>query len=128
MQLPQAHIVPILIPNQGQGYRLDQTFTSHVSHGSIVVPSGFEYDGGSAPRWTWSVFGMLPDGINREAALVHDYLYRYGVPFSNRLLIDALFYTMLKDYGIDQRRAKVAYYAVRLFGGRRFKTTRISKL
>ncbi len=83
------------------------------------MPEGFKYDGASTPRILWWV---LPrDGVHRAAALIHDYLYVFegdmpdGQTFT-RKQADALFYKMLKDYGVASWRAAVAYRAVRIAG------------
>lgn len=129
MKLPRAHIVPVRLSNNRLGYRLEQHFTSAPQHFHIGVPAGFEYDGGSAPRWSWSLFGMLPDGLHREATLVHDYLYRYNTNhIYTRLLVDCIFRAMLRDYGVATLKAKIAYVAVRLCGRRRWKKYKKQKV
>lgn len=43
----------------------------------IRVARGFLYDAASVPRLLWTCSGMTPDGLQRLAALLHDFLYRH---------------------------------------------------
>ena len=43
--------------------------------GSITVPIGFSTDFNSIPRGLWN---LLPPDEYGEAAVIHDYLYRFG--------------------------------------------------
>lgn len=78
---------PLIIPIDGEPYGLnkyrayelveDYTYYWKIdgTHYRIHIPAGFKYDGASVPRFVWSIIGLLPDGLGRAAALVHDYLY-----------------------------------------------------
>jgi hypothetical protein len=102
----------------------------------IVVPVGFLYDGASVPRVAWTLSGVLPDGLIRAAALVHDWLYRYKgrLPAGSyqyrdqagnwqdyyaawsRKDADRLFGRMMREAGMSKRRRRLAYRTVRWFG------------
>lgn len=89
-----------------------------------VVGAGFRFDGASI-RYRW-VNALIPR-YGREiliAAAVHDWYYsdgRHLIPAGvgdRRLWCDQLFYRMLRAAGVNLVRARSAYRAVRLFGGR----------
>jgi hypothetical protein len=102
----------------------------------ITVPAGFIFDGASVPRIAWTISGILPDGLIRAAALVHDWLYRYkgNLPegsyqylapdgnWSNLYAIwsrknsDRLFGRIMREARVPKRKRRAAYRAVRLFG------------
>ncbi len=50
--------------------------------GTIIVPEGFVTDFNSIPRVLWNI---LPPDEDGEAAVLHDYLYRYGRLFNRPL-------------------------------------------
>jgi len=102
----------------------------------IVVPAGFLYDGASVPRIAWTLSGILPDGLIRAAALVHDWLYRYRghIPTGSYQYLDQagtwqdyyaawsredadrLFGRMMREAGMSKRSRRTASRAVRWFG------------
>lgn len=103
----------------------------------LRIPKGFQYDGASVPRLLWSLTGLLPDGLIRSAALVHDVFYRFdGCPplgwlyeymagewyeakrGFDRAYVDRLFRDIGKADG--EKRAGWAYRGVRI-GARRWK-------
>lgn len=77
-----------------------------------VVPAGFVFDGASVPRMLWSF--LDPAGEAFEAACVHDYFYETGL--KTKEFADKAFKLMLILYGVNERKAEVAYRAVRRFG------------
>jgi len=77
----------------------------------IDVPVGFKTDGASVPRIFWAFFN--PVGELFEAAIIHDYQYRFKV--GTKKEADKRFYKIAKMYGA--KRAIFAYYAVK-FGGK----------
>lgn len=100
------------------------------------VPVGFIYDGASVPQIVWTVSGIIPDGLIRAAALVHDYLYVYrgAVPRGTyqklidgnwvdlewvwtRREADKMFCRIMRESGVPRSKRRMAYRAVRLFGG-----------
>ncbi|MBI1268367.1 MAG: DUF1353 domain-containing protein [Cryomorphaceae bacterium] len=126
---------PDIRPISEGGYRLEQDYIYSDRSGvttldivTFVVKKGFEYDGASVPRALWSVTGISPDGLNRAAALIHDYIYVakgnvliYAGAIKCALHItraqaDRLFLDMLKKSGVGWRSRHTQYLAVRLFG------------
>jgi hypothetical protein len=136
---------PSLIPISDVGpyrYQLEKDFTyrwrAEKKTWIITIPAGFTSDGASSPRWVWTLAGITPDGLHRAAALVHDFLYRYGgrLPFGSfnrwnemserwepvavpwtRKQVDKLFANMLAEYGVSKTRRRMMYLAVRMMGG-----------
>lgn len=105
---PQPDLRPMC--ESGELYILMEDFT----YAGLTVPKGFRCDGASVPRYLWH---LLPrDGMHRCAALIHDYLYVNHSGYT-RKEADFLFKSIMDDYGIVSWRAKLAYMAVRLFGG-----------
>lgn len=89
------------------GYRLEEDFSytwmtnynDTMRLHRISVKAGFEYDGNSIPRWLWTLLGMLPDGLNRAAGLIHDFIYRHrgNMPIgSYEVQIDGLWYPRIQ--------------------------------
>lgn len=131
---------PVLLENGQEGYKLDENYPySWYTKGLqriITVPEGFLYDGASVPRIVWTLSGVLPDGLIRAAALVHDFIYRnkgklpknsYGsiiegvyVDFSahhwKRKDADKLFARIMRESGVSVIKRRAAYLAVRSFG------------
>jgi hypothetical protein len=89
----------------------------------IYVPQGFHSDGLSAPRATWTIIGMPPDGLYRAAACIHDFLYATGGGEQNftRKQSDDILLEIMTRLGISYFQRKSAYLAVRLFGGSHWK-------
>jgi hypothetical protein len=86
----------------------------------ITVPRGFQSDGLSAPRATWTLIGMPPDGYYRAAACIHDFLYSNGGVTKNKTYTreeaDKLLLEIMTRLGIEKLKCAEAYDAVRLFG------------
>ncbi len=80
------------------------------------VPAGFQTDFASVPRW---LHGLVPPmGKYALAALVHDYLYRYGEV--SRREADAVFWA-LSEYGkYGKWRSWLLYLVVRVLGWIRY--------
>ena len=137
------HAQPDIEPLPGDRYRLrrDHLYEwEHTSDGAstryrLGVPAGFVYDGASVPRLLWTITGYLPDGLQREAALLHDWLYVHeGAPpppsyrvFAEegwedcpevwtREAADRLFGRLMREAGVPKLRRRLAYRAVRLWG------------
>lgn len=139
MQLTQ----PINYPVSERGYKLYEPYTYIWAHNGIrykiTVPKGFEYDGASVPRICWSLTGIRPDGLIRAAATIHDFLYEHQgqLPAESflsttkfmgsemkpvnktwsRKQSDQLFARLLREKGVSKIRRRLAYIAVRVFGG-----------
>lgn len=113
---------PALIPILRDGverYQLLYDWAFWWKGASFVVPGGLIIDGASVPRLMWPF--MPPDGLHRGAALAHDYLYIlrgrsfYGHRF-NKAEADLVFYGLMREAGITDRKAYTAYAAVKWFG------------
>lgn len=94
------------------------------SYEDVHIPQGFRCDLSSVPRPLWWL--VAPFELSVAAPLVHDFLYRRGgtLPDSTRRYtrkeVDQLFLQVMLEEGVNPWRARVAYHAVRLFGGRAF--------
>lgn len=120
-----------------ENYRYAWTLASDGILREITVPRSLVYDGASAPRIVWTLSGILPDGLIRAAALVHDFLYihagklprgcygclkdgvwvdLYGAVWS-RKDADRMFARLMREAGVSKTQRRLAYTAVRLFGG-----------
>lgn len=97
----------------------------------ILVPENFETDLLSAPRFVWTLLALPPDGLYRNAAVVHDWLYTNqgyvdSIRFTRAECDGILLEVMRRMYGVDGKRISwiqrnLAYLAVRLFGGTHWK-------
>lgn len=104
----------ILTPAGFKTYKLVEPFTvTTKTLGTITVPKDFETDLASTPRLLWSV--IPPFGRYTQAAVVHDFLYR----LTNHIRkdCDLTFYELMIKYKTYKWKAKLMYYAVRMFGG-----------
>jgi hypothetical protein len=55
----------------------------------IRVPKGVRTDIASVPRLVWTLSGLTPDGLYRNAALIHDIIYMWCGEFPPRLVPEA---------------------------------------
>jgi hypothetical protein len=134
----QPFIVPVRSVEGKELYRLEAAYEyAWYAEGAgwkIRVQAGFIYDGASVP-WVGALLGIYPDGLQRAAALVHDYLYRFRgevpvgcfmknagsgwevvrVPWT-RVQVDKLFANMLAVAGVGRFRRRTMYLAVRAAG------------
>ena len=93
-------------------------------YSGFVVPRGFRLDLASVPRFLWSSIGILPDGMHRAAACMHDYLYQQGGNAKrdnqsfeyNRRFADKMFRDMMYELHLVKWHVIVLYLGVRLFG------------
>jgi len=131
---------PLNRPVGERAYELVADWTYEWKHDGIrrriTVPKGFVCDGASVPRLVWTLTGILPDGLIRAAALVHDWLYaHHGRPPSrsyqefrrgrwvamdavwSRAEADRLFARIMRDAGLGKARRRIAYLGVRVFAG-----------
>lgn len=79
-----------------------------------TVPKGFVTDGVSTPYLL--SFIVSPTGKAMKSAILHDYLLSMTDKGESRIGCDKAFYDALIDDGISKWRAKIMYYAVRLYG------------
>lgn len=96
----------------------------------VVVPAGATTDGASIPRMLWRVCGHPLQAPRVYAALLHDWLYggggggdgRAGAPCLREPAVtreeaDECYYALLRHFGVAGWRAKIEYWALRIFGG-----------
>jgi hypothetical protein len=135
---------PLNVPVSGNLYRLVEEYRYYFEKNGviscIIVPKGFTYDGASSPRISWTMSGIIPDGLIRPAALVHDWIYNFdgdlplgshtfytkGVWVSvitrwSRKDADRIFLKIMRQAGMDEFQSWLAYYAVRAFGWTKWK-------
>ena len=80
--------------------------------GTITIPAGFACDYASVPRLP-IVYMFFGDEAH-QAAVVHDYLYRYAVV--ERKVADRVFCEAMSVSGVGWKRYPM-FWGVRLFGG-----------
>jgi hypothetical protein len=93
---------------------------------TLEIPIGFEWDGATIPRITWSLIGYYPAGIMLAPSLWHDFIYiNKGLVVNmedgdvlkiSRKDCDKLFYEHCIAVGVKRLKALKMYYAIRLFG------------
>jgi hypothetical protein len=96
---------------------------------TFVVPKGFRCDLASVPRWLWPIISLVD--LSLIAPVAHDWIYKRGgvVESDGRTIIytrfeaDNLFLGLMWAAGVPEWRRWLAYLAVRLFGGRSWKST-----
>lgn len=122
--LPHADIDPI---DEAPTYRLNKAWACLLKLDGkltrIEIEKGYTYDGASIPRFArWLI---ERDGVHRESALLHDYLYECegfidfeldGL-FYNRKDADQIFRECLKSQGLASWKVFLMYNAVRIGGG-----------
>lgn len=82
--------------------------------GVLEIDAGFASDGASIPKWAQTGVSPRWEATSFPAALCHDALYM--TEFLYRKHCDMEFYRLLKLFGMSSFRAKLYYYAVRMFG------------
>lgn len=80
-----------------------------------TIPKGFVCDGASIPRFFWRWFGHPLEGNIIHGAIVHDFCYRTACV--TRKDADALFLSLMREYGVPVTKRVFIWLAVRLFGG-----------
>ena len=93
-------------------------FTTAKGSFQLTIPAGFITDGASIPRLLWPLFS--PTGKHMRAAVLHDYLYAQGASKLTRKAADQAFYDAMRASGVTPIRAKLMYWAVRVFGNSNF--------
>lgn len=127
---------PDLRPHSSGRYKLQADFAVPLLDAAgqgpytVTVPKGTIIDGASVPRLVWTLTGLTPDGLIRAGSTFHDYVYRERgyVPAElggcsrgiqvPREDADRIFLVLMLGARMVPWRAKMAYWAVRLFGGR----------
>jgi hypothetical protein len=125
-QLP----APVLTYLGGDRWRLEADYSYQDGSHRITVPAGFEFDLSSVPRAFWSL--IAPFELSVTAPLLHDFLYETGgdppagaiePPRTyTRREVDELFRSVMEQEGVPAWRRRLAYAAVRTFGGRAWKS------
>lgn len=92
----------------------------------ITAPKDFHTDLSSVPKWfRWAV-GRT--GTHLEASVIHDYLYvawqgsNFVPTESDRYFSDRVFLKAMEETRVGWLKHWIAYYAVRLFGKKAFRT------
>lgn len=100
-------------------WRIDKPI-EHILHNGdkLTIPSGWHTDFASVPRWLWSFFP--PYGDDLLAFIVHDYLYIERL--YDRKFADEEMRHIQKSLGAPSRRYQPIYRAVRMFGGKYWRT------
>lgn len=122
--LPHADIDPI---DEKPTYRLNKEWSCVIQVNGelklITIEKGYTHDGASIPKFARWLIDR--DGVHRESALLHDYLYENeGVVdleldsfFYNRKDADQIFRECLKFQGVSSWKVFLMYNAVRIGGG-----------
>ena len=122
--LPHADIDPI---DEAPTYRLNRTWVAVLRLDGvskrIQIEKGYTHDGASVPRFARWLIDR--DGVHRESALLHDYLYEnrgyidldMDSFFYNRKDADQIFRECLKFQGLASWKVFLMYNAVRIGGG-----------
>lgn len=106
-----------IIPNdtKWRRYRLLSPIDICLSNDKVIhIPSGFEWDGSSTPRFLWPI--LPPDGDFEIAALIHDYLYRIKPDWSNQKFADYEMYKWSKVVNKALIDNHTRFLGVRIFG------------
>jgi hypothetical protein len=92
---------------------------------TLTIPPGFKTDLASVPRILWVL--VARDELSFGGPIAHDFLYQCGgVPPAGtcypstktftRREVDALFSSLMREFGVVPWRRRAAWLAVRLFG------------
>jgi len=82
-----------------------------------TVPKGFKSDGVTVPRVFW--WFIPPAGSLFEAAIIHDYLYVYGV--GSKTFADIAFKQTATYHQATTLEITISFYVVSIFGRGNFK-------
>lgn len=101
--------------------RLDEDFTVSVWDVTgitirVTVPKGFTSDGASIPAILWPIIGPPMGSSHLIPAVVHDYLCVSSKTYPQRIVTDAIFFWLLKEYNVPYWKRCAMYLAVRWFG------------
>ncbi len=102
--------------SDGRKWKLVLPFKYHIGYrynkNVISVPRGFVTDFASVP---WVLWTFLPSwGKYGKAAIIHDYIYQSHV--RTRKEADEIFYEAMLVSGTPERKAKIMFWGVRLWG------------
>ena len=135
-----AFLEPYNGPKAKRGdYLLEQTFWVQWENEGVTyrirAPQGLITDVASIPRIVWSFSGLTPDGLYRNAAVIHDVLYMWQGDFPpgwfqklegefwvnasgkwSKDECDRMFLRIMKACGVDYNTRTKMYWAVKLCG------------
>jgi len=106
-----------LIPPYFRSGKLLDDFCVVTKSGKICAPKGFKTDFASVPRIFWRIFP--PWGVYSPAAVIHDYLYRYGSV--SRKAADDIFLEIMTTLKVPYWKRYSMYWAVRSCGAPSYK-------
>ncbi len=117
---------PEACPGGRQLYALERDFIfQSVAFGSITAPAGLLTDFASVPRLVWAYLSP-EDPCILYGSIIHDYLYQRGGRLPLRRLTraeaDAVLREAMLDCGARPAQAAIVHAALRLFGGRNFRS------
>lgn len=107
----------VLIPTDGNKWKLSQPLSYSSASFSTIVPEGFKTDLASIPR---IVRPLIPvHGKHTRAAVLHDYLYvsqKIQGEWIKRSHADRAFYNAMLELGVNRFKARIMWGAVRSGG------------
>ena len=113
----------------GRQWELIEDYTYERAPIRITVREGFVYDGASIPRVFWRFIGPPAAGKYAHASLLHDWLYvhKYIIRDGQKVTItrkeaDDIMLMVMKEDGVAWWRRNAIHRAVRLGGGRAWRT------
>ena len=117
--------LPLTTLGETDAVLMEDWHIDRVEDFAFVVPKGARTDGASIPRFLWRVCGHPLQAPRVYAAMLHDWLYTGeessldGAQPSDvtRKDADECYYAILRHFGVPAWRAKVEYWALRMFGG-----------
>lgn len=92
-------------------------YTDTKMNKAVEVPAGFITDFASVPRGMWNLYPKV--GLYAPAAVVHDFMYRYGI--YTRKIADDMFLHGMEDLKVSWLVRHTMHKAVRLFGRGNYK-------
>lgn len=106
----------------GKGWILTEPLHIRIDEGWLHIPAGFRCDLASVPCVVAWIPGLHCYSFGIPAPTAHDAIYRGIVGRGNGLNLnrrraDRLFYNLARDTGVGKVRARVAWCALRAFGG-----------
>ena len=120
----------LLSLRNGREWELIEDYTYERGPILIMVSRGFVYDGASIPRVFWRFIGPPAAGKYAHASLLHDWLYVHQrwlcgdgeLVKITRKEADDLMLVVMKEDGVSWWRRNAIHRAVRLGGGRAWRT------
>lgn len=96
-------------------YHLEKKYYAILPDGqTLIVDSGFSFDGASIPELLYSFIGDPYSGRYVRAAFIHDCLY--ASELLPRKECDSIFLEIMKEHGVNWLKRNSMYLAVRVGG------------